>query len=215
MVAVWGIESYRVALGGRGLLKGTTDLALSCPGSQGVPTWECSLLSTPAHSRTLRASRASSREGPPAPGWWCQHLSRKVSEAEPRGFKQWDRLRPGLCFSLIPDASTGVSLLGHSLGSQALSGGLGVPLGLISQRVLVSRCQSLWALMMPLTFTSSSVTTASPPGQPCPSWEAQQGVSSQPSQELGPSRAGFSRRDLFRGEEHRQGGQAGDGLGGP
>lgn len=44
------------------------------PWQRAVPAWECSLLSTPAHSKAPRARRASSPPGRvhPAPVWWCQ-----------------------------------------------------------------------------------------------------------------------------------------------
>lgn len=44
----------------------SADLALSSLGRQRVHTWECSLFFTPTHSKTLRASHASPREGPPS-----------------------------------------------------------------------------------------------------------------------------------------------------
>lgn len=65
----------------------------------------------------------------------------------------------------------------------------------VSYYVGTEKCQ--------LTFASSEPLL--PPGRALPLWEAQQGVSSPPSQEPGLGWAGFSHWDLFRAEEHGPG----------
>lgn len=74
----------------------------------------------------------------------------------------------------------------------------------VSYYVGTEKCQLTFAGNEPLL----------PPGRALPLWEAQQGVSSPPSQEPGLGWARFSHWDLFRAEEHGRGGQAGAWAGG-
>lgn len=124
---------------GRVRWKGTTGPALGSPGSRAVPTWECGLLSTPAHSETLRARRASPREGPPS-------LSLVVPAPEQEGVRCPSGASengtgpcPGSLSSLQPRWTHGVSWFDRSPGSPAWLVG-GCRLCPSSQRVSVCGC---------------------------------------------------------------------------